>query len=283
MKPIVKYRGGKSKELIHFLKHMPRNFDTYIEPFVGGGALYFHLEPGKAIINDINCKLVTFYNQIKEDYITLISQLDELQCIYEQNQKEYEDLKQKNPDDKVENKNEDLYYRLRDVFNYSDDTYLEGTIYYFINKTAYSGMIRYNKSGEYNVPYGRYRNFNTKLITEQHHRLLSRTEILGCDYSEIFNMASGNDFMFLDPPYDCIFNDYGNMDFKDGFNEDEHRRLAQDFRNLHCPTLMVVSKTPLTESLYTNCIVDEYHKSYAVNIRNRFKSEAKHIIIKNYK
>lgn len=283
MKPIVKYRGGKSKELIHFLKHMPRNFDTYIEPFVGGGALYFHLEPGKAIINDINCKLVTFYNQIKEDYITLISQLDELQCIYEQNQKEYEDLKQKNPDDKVENKNEDLYYRLRDVFNYSDDTYLEGTIYYFINKTAYSGMIRYNKSGEYNVPYGRYRNFNTKLITEQHHRLLSRTEILGCDYSKIFNMASGNDFMFLDPPYDCIFNDYGNMDFKDGFNEDEHRRLAQDFRNLHCPTLMVVSKTPLTESLYTNCIVDEYHKSYAVNIRNRFKSEAKHIIIKNYK
>ena len=283
MKSIVKYRGGKSRELFNFIKHMPEKYTTFIEPFVGGGALYFHLEPEKAIINDINNKLITFYNQLKYDYTTLITQLGELQNFYEQNQKEYDELKQRYPDDRVKNKNEDLYYRLRDVFNYPNDTYLEGTIYYFINKTAYSGMIRYNKSGEYNVPFGRYRNFNTKLITEQHHRLLSRTEILCVDYSKIFNMATGSDFMFLDPPYDCIFNDYGNMDFIDGFNEDEHRRLAQDFRNLPCPTLMVVSKTPLTESLYTNYIADEYHKTYAVNIRNRFKSEAKHIIIKNYR
>jgi len=283
MKPIIKYRGGKSKELFHFVKHMPEKYTTYIEPFVGGGAFYFYLEPEKAIINDINRKLITFYNQLKYDYDTLISQLQELQIIYEQNQREYEELKQKNPDIKVVNKNEELYYRLRDVFNYPNDNYLEGTIYYFINKTAYSGMIRYNKNGEYNVPFGRYRNFNTKLITEQHHRLLSRTDIFCGDYSQIFNMATERDFMFLDPPYDCIFNDYGNLDFEDGFNEDEHRRLAQDFRNLSCPTLMVVSKTPLTESLYANYIVDEYHKSYAVNIRNRFKNEAKHIIIKNYR
>ncbi|MEG6615088.1 Dam family site-specific DNA-(adenine-N6)-methyltransferase [Peptococcaceae bacterium 1198_IL3148] len=283
MKPVLKYRGGKSKELCHFLKHIPKSYTTYIEPFVGGGALYFHLEPQRAIINDINTKLITFYHQLKYQYHTLVDQLAELQDIYEKNQIEYEKLKAKNPDIKVENKNEQLYYSLRNIFNYPNENYLAGTIYYFINKTSYGGMIRYNKKGEYNVPFGRYKNFNTKIITEKHHHLLANTDIHCADYSEIFNMATERDFMFLDPPYDCIFNDYGNLELEDGFNEMEHKRLASDFRNLGCPTLMVISKTPLTESLYRDYIVDEYHKSYAVNIRNRFKNEAKHIIIKNYR
>ena len=95
-------------------------------------------------------------------------------------------------------------------------------------------------------------------------------------------MAREGDFMFLDPPYDCIFSDYGNENYKEGFGEEEHRRLANDFRNLSCKTLLVIGKTPLTEELYRNYIVEEYEKSYAVNIRNRFKSEAKHIIVTNY-
>ena len=91
-----------------------------------------------------------------------------------------------------------------------------------------------------------------------------------------------DDFMFLDPPYDCIFNDYGNIEMAEGFNEDEHRRLAQDFRNLSCKALMVIGRTKLTEELYGEFIRDEYFKSYAVNIRNRFKSDSKHIVVMNY-
>ena len=165
MKPLIKYRGGKTREIPHLIQHIPKKYDTYLEPFVGGGALFFHLEPEKATIGDINKQLITFYKQLKSNFHTLVTQLEDLQNTYEQNQQEYERLKQENPTNKVENKNEALYYHLRHIFNNPNDTYLEGTVYYFINKTAYSGMIRYNKKGEYNVPFGRYKNFNTKLIT----------------------------------------------------------------------------------------------------------------------
>lgn len=96
-------------------------------------------------------------------------------------------------------------------------------------------------------------------------------------------MTKSNDFVFLDPPYDCVFSDYGNKEYKDGFNDDSHRKLAQDFKNLGCKALMVIGKTSLTEKLYGNMIVDEYAKKYAVNIRNRFKVAANHILVANYK
>lgn len=283
MNPMIKYRGGKSKEISHFINNMPLEYNRYIEPFFGGGALYFYLETQNAIINDVNAKLYSFYKQMKEEYPTVRRQLDELQIIYEQNQKEYDELKKQHPEDRVKNKNEELYYKMRDMFNHKiESEYLEAVVYFFINKTAYSGMIRYNAKGEYNVPFGRYKNLNTKLITDKHYELLKRTEIYNYDYSEIFNMAGKNDFIFLDPPYDCVFSDYGNEAYRDGFGENEHRRLANDFANLSCKSMLVIGKTALTEELYGKYIVEEYDKSYAVNIRNRFKADAKHIIVTNY-
>lgn len=283
MNPMIKYRGGKSKEISHFISNMPEHYNRYIEPFFGGGALYFYLEPQNAIINDVNTKLYSFYKQMQEEYPSVRKQLDELQMVYEQNQKEYEELKKKHPEERVENKNEALYYKIRDMFNHKiESEYLEAVVYFFINKTAYSGMIRYNAKGEYNVPFGRYKNLNTKLITDKHYELLKRTEIYNYDYSEIFNMAGKNDFIFLDPPYDCVFSDYGNEAYRDGFGENEHRRLANDFANLSCKSMLVIGKTALTEELYGKYIVEEYDKSYAVNIRNRFKADAKHIIVTNY-
>lgn len=283
MNPMIKYRGGKLKEISYFIKNMPKDYSGYIEPFFGGGALYFYLQPNKAIINDVNFRLYSFYKEMQEKYPEARTQLDELQKIYEENQAAYEKLKNAHPKERVENKNEDLYYAMRDVFNHkTDSSYLDAVVYFFINKTAYSGMIRYNAKGEYNVPFGRYKNFNTKLISDEHYNLLQRTEIYNYDYSKIFDMAEKEDFIFLDPPYDCVFSDYGNDNYKDGFGEDEHRRLANDFKNLSAKALLVIGKTSLTEELYDQYIVEEYNKSYAVNIRNRFKADAKHIIAINY-
>ena len=283
MNPMIKYRGGKTKEVGHFIKHMPKEYNRYVEPFLGGGASFFYLEPEQAIINDVNSRLFMFYNEMKKRYPVVRTQLDELQKIYEENQEEYEQKKKRNPELRIENKNESFYYEMRDAFNHKIRTsYLDSVVYFFINKTAYSGMIRYNKQGEYNVPYGRYKNFNTKLITNEHYELLAKTDIYNKDYSEIFNMLKQDDFVFLDPPYDCVFSDYGNAEYKDGFGEDEHRRLANDFRNLPCKALLVIGKTELTEELYGDLIVEEYDKSYSVNIRNRFKAGAKHIIVTNY-
>ena len=283
MNPLLKYRGGKSREIARFEKHIPQSFSTYIEPFFGGGALYFYLEPQKAIINDINEKLIAFYYNVRDEFSILRNQLDLLQDTYETNQKLFRALKS-DTTERVENKNEALYYLIREMYNGKiPSAYLDGVLYYFINKTAYSGMIRYNQNGDYNVPFGHYPNFNTKIITEEHSKLLQKAKIYQLDYARIFEMSSADDFMFLDPPYDCIFNDYGNIDMMNGFDEEQHRRLANDFKKLKCKAMMIIGKTPLTEELYGDYIIDEYYKNYAVNIKNRFKAEAKHIVVLNYK
>ena len=283
MKPLVKYRGGKSKEIPRIENHIPKFSGRYIEPFFGGGALFFYLEPKKAIINDINSKLMHFYKGVKLNFDNLQKELSEIEIIYRSNRKMYESLKLKHQNERVEDMNETLYYEIRDMFNnLTVKKYSDALLYFFINKTAYSGMIRYNSKGEFNVPFGRYPNLNTSLVTKPHSNLLASTEIYNTDYKQIFEMAKKDDFMFLDPPYDCIFSDYGNAEHKDGFNERNHIELAHNFKQLKCKALMVIGRTPLTEKLYGNMIVDEYGKSYAVNIRNRFKATASHILVINH-
>ena len=283
MKPLVKYRGGKSNEISNIGKHIPTYKGRYIEPFFGGGALYFHLEPKRAIINDINSKLMAFYKGVKNDYSNLRKELDEIEKVYMSNRRQFDTLKRQTPNERVEDKNEELYYQIRDMFNeLSEKKYSDALLYFFINKTAYSGMIRYNSKGEFNVPFGRYTHLNTSLVTKTHSDLLANTEIYNTDYKNIFDLAEPDDFMFLDPPYDCIFSDYGNEEYKDGFNDECHNALAEDFKSLKCKALLVIGRTPLTEKLYGDMIIDEYAKNYSVNIRNRFKSVATHILIANY-
>lgn len=281
---MIKYRGGKSKEIPNIMWHVPRFSGRYIEPFLGGGALFFYLEPRTAIINDINEKLIAFYRGVRDDYSNLRAELDKVEALYKKNRLEFEALKKTHPTERVEDKNELMYYALRSMFNdLTDKGYSDALLYYYINKTAYSGMIRYNAKGEFNVPFGRYAHLNTSSVTAYHSKLLQRAEIFNVDYSKIFEMCNEKDFVFLDPPYDCVFSDYGNEQYRDGFNEDSHRKLAQDFANLPCKAMMVIGKTLLTEELYKDNIVDEYQKKYAVNIRNRFKSAATHIVVTNYR
>jgi DNA adenine methylase len=284
MKPLIKYRGGKSSEIPNIEKHIPRYKGRYIEPFFGGGALYFYLEPKQAIINDINSKLIAFYKGVKNHYFVLRTELDEIEKIYEANRRQFDALKRQTPNERVEDKNEALYYQIRDMFNdLTDKRYSDALLYFFINKTAYSGMIRYNSKGEFNVPFGRYTHLNTTLVTKNHSNLLAKADIYNTDYKDIFDMAQPDDFIFLDPPYDCVFSDYGNEEYKDGFNDDSHITLAEDIKSLNCSVLLVIGRTPLTEKLYGDMIIDEYAKNYSVNIRNRFKSVATHILVANYK
>ena len=281
---MLKYRGGKSKEIPRIMSHIPRFQGRYIEPFVGGGALFFYIEPRKAIINDINTKLINFYLGVRDNYPSLRTELNCIEETYSQNRRDFELLKSQTPNERVIDKNEDLYYHLRAQFNRTETpNYSDAALYFFINKAAYSGMIRYNSRGEFNVPYGRYAHLNTNIVTLEHCELLKRTDVFCSDYSAIFNMATENDFMFIDPPYDCTFSDYGNEKYKDGFNEEEHLRLAEAFYKLPCKALMIIGLTPLIENLYCNDIVDIYEKTYAVNIRNRFKAEARHAVVMNYR
>ncbi len=283
LKPLIKYRGGKSKELDQYLKFIPKDYATYYEPFVGGGATFFALAPQQAVIGDINEPLINFYRDVRNRYGDLRRELSEIQEVYERNQQDYCEKKKRNPKKRIPNANEALYYRLRDQYNgIAPAQYSRAALYFFINKTSYSGMIRFNAQGHFNVPFGRYEHFNTKLVTREHSQLLQRTEILCADYEESFRRARENDFMYLDPPYDCVFNDYGNQELANGFDEAEHRRLAARFRELRCRALMIIGHTPLTEELYGDLVKFEYAKDYAVNIRNRFHSQATHYVVTNY-
>lgn len=283
MKPILKYVGGKSKEISNYIKLIPK-FETYYEPFLGGGATYFYLEPNKAVIGDINTSLINFYKEIGSDKFKIIKrELLNIQKEYEVNRSAFMTKKLLSLESKIKDCNENLYYKIRDMFNNKiKNEYTYATIYFFINKTAYSGMIRYNTKGEFNVPYGRYANFNTELLIEKHHNLLSKAEIYNGGYERSFEIAGVNDFIFLDPPYDTVFSDYGNEVFTGEFKEVEHRKLAADFKNLSAPAMMIISETPLIKELYKGYIIASYPKSYSVNIRNRIKSEANHLIITNY-
>lgn len=281
MEPIIKYRGGKRREISQFQRFIPNDYETYIEPFFGGGAVFFQQEPERSIINDVNAPLIRFYEQIADQYDEVMAELTQIHELYERNEAEYADLKALHPNDRIPNANEALYYHLRDMYNgIADPDYLDASLYYFINKTAYSGMIRYNAQGQYNVPFGRYKHFRVDNITPAHSQLLNNAQIFCTDFEEIFEMAGPDDFIFLDPPYDCVFHDYGNM--TTNFGEEEHRRLANAIQNVNSRVLMVIGRTPLTTELYRDHIVAEYPIRYSVNIRNRFNTAATHIVVTNY-
>lgn len=106
MKPIIKYRGGKSKEIPLLIRYIPEYEGRYIEPFFGGGAMYFHIEPENAVINDINTKLMNFYIAVQQNYLNLSKELEIIERIYSDNRVDYETLKNQHPDDRVEDKNE---------------------------------------------------------------------------------------------------------------------------------------------------------------------------------
>lgn len=253
MKPILKYPGGKSNELNIILQEIPDFKGNYIEPFVGGGALFFNLNR-KSIINDVNSNLIKFYKELNTD---IKNKIDILVDLFNNNSEE---------------ENKKLYYKIRDYYNtkdYSEFSFCE--IYYFINKTAFSGLIRTNKKGEFNASFGYYKKISNS-ITDEHLKILSN--------SEIFKIAKEDDFIFLDPPYDYVFKNYGNGD--DSFNREKHLELFECFKNTKSKTLMIIGETDFITDLYKDFIKSKYEKQYAFNIKNRFKQRVKHLVIRNY-
>ena len=287
LEPIIKYPGGKRREIKHFAKYMPDSFDTYYEPFLGGGAVFFELMPKQAFLSDANRRLMDFYKDFSKHYMRVRRELEALAAEFRLNQREYELEKSINPNDRVNNRNENMYYYMRDMFNgLAPLQYSYATVYYYINAMAYGCIMRYNKSGLFNTSFGHRKRLNLDNADLAHAQLLQQAELKCCKYKYAFERATEKDFMFLDPPYDGTFARYGGTDSGGWFNEDNHRELAQDFKNLSCKALMVIGKTPLTESLYKDFIRGEYDVHYAIDV-NKTVAKGKsgqntHMIITNY-
>lgn len=259
LKPLIKWSGGKGDEIKIFEQYFPTDYDIYIEPFVGGGSVYFYLNPKKAIINDVHNELIDFYKAISDG-----------------KGKEIYKFMEQSPN------NEETYYKIRDEMETND--YLEkAKQFYYQRKTCFRGMLRYNKNGKFNIPFGRYKTINyNELLNENYEILLKRTEILNKDFEYIFeNYNNENNFMFLDPPYDSEFTDYGYCQF----GKEEHKKLAFLFKNTKIKCLMIIGKTDFIEKLYEGYIISEYDKKYKFKLyNNRIGDEinTKHLIIKNY-
>lgn len=258
LKPLVKWSGGKSDEIKEFQKYIP-DFDTYLEPFIGGGSLFFNLKPTKAVISDVHTELIDFYQSIKDGHANEI----------------YEFMKA-NPND------ETTYYQVRDkmVIQFPLDN---AKRFYYLRKTCFRGMLRYNKQGKFNIPYGKYKAINfEELKNPCYEELLKNTEIHKESYQYIFeNYNDENNFMFLDPPYDSEFTDYGYC----VFDKEAHKELFKCFASTKIKCLMVIGKTAFIEDLYKDYIVDRYDKRYKFKLyagRVGDEINTQHLVIKNY-
>jgi DNA adenine methylase len=263
LKPIFKWSGGKSDEIKFFKHHFPEKFDTYLEPFLGGGGVYFYLNPEKSVVTDVHKELISLYEIVKEE------RMDEI----------YEWMENHNND-------EETYYKVRSMDRDEKElTKFENACrFYYLRKTCYRGMLRYNRKGQFNVPFGKYKTFNFEnLKDERYEKLLKNTKIYLEDFEYIFkNYDNENNFMFLDPPYDSTFTDYGYC----SFGKEEHKKLAKLFKESKCKCLMIIGETDFIKELYKDYIVEKYDKKYKFRLHsNRINSDnidKKHLIIKNY-
>ena len=259
LKPLIKWSGGKSEEIKMFIKYFPENYEKYIEPFVGGGSVFFYINPKNGIINDIHKELIDLYKCIAEG---------KRQDIYEF----MENMKN----------DEETYYKIRDEMIITD-ILDNAKRFYYQRKTCFRGMLRYNKNGKFNIPFGKYKNINYEELKDiKYEELLKRTEILNVDYKYLFeNYNNENNFMFLDPPYDSEFTDYGYCKF----DKEEHKNLAILFKTTKIKCLMVIGKTDFIIDLYKDYIIDEYEKKYKFKLYDKRITDeinTKHLIIKNY-
>lgn len=258
MLPLVKWSGGKRDELQQINPHIPE-FTRYIEPFIGGGALYFHLNHPNSVISDVHKDLIALYSQIKDG---------RAQDIY--------NFMQEHPN------TEEQYYKIRDEFTPSND-FDRACKFFYERKTCYRGMLRYNKKGGFNIPYGRYKTYSFEELRDKRYSdLLATTDVRLAGFEEIFaEFDDPENFVFLDPPYDSEFTDYGYCQF----GRDEQMKLAECFKKSKNKCLMVIGKTDFICELYKDYIVGEYGKKYAFKLHSgRVGSEINkmHLIIRNY-
>jgi len=261
LKPLVKWSGGKGDEIPLFSKWIPETFETYVEPFAGAAALYFHLNRYNKpnVINDVHTELTDFYRSMKDGKANdIVSFMNE------------------HPND------EETYYTVRDHTEIKEPLD-NAKRFYYLRKTCYRGMLRYSKNGKFNIPYGRYKTCNYEALTDPRYtELLKNTEILHGSFEECFKRYNNPDtFCFLDPPYDSEFTDYGYCQF----GKEHHAKLAECFKNTQMKCLMVIGDTPMIRELYNGYIVDEYHKKYRFKLhsgRINDKINTTHLVITNF-
>ncbi|HGM1480705.1 TPA: DpnII family type II restriction endonuclease [Clostridioides difficile] len=305
MKPILKWAGGKTQLLDILRKQMPTGCDfssmTYIEPFVGAGALFLYLLEedifNKYVINDINSKLINLYIKVRDDLEELITELTNLK-------EQYISYEEGSSD------REKMYYDIRDRFNIltneknieNEDCIKQASYFIFLNKTCFNGLYRENSRGEFNVPFGRYKNpsFFDKNELEKLSMLLNKRDsrgelkvkILNKNYLNLENIIDKNCFVYLDPPYRPVtiggFNSYN----KGNFNDDSQIELSKFYKVLDKidTKLMLSNSDPKVlyeedtffDDLYSDFNIKRVHAKRFINSKGNGRGFITELLITNY-
>ncbi|EDN02089.1 DNA adenine methylase [Pseudoflavonifractor capillosus ATCC 29799] len=269
--PVVKWVGGKRQLLPQILPLIPKRMTAYCEPFLGGGAVLFALQPKRALVNDLNQDLITVYRVIKEDADALIEHLSR-----HENTPEY-------------------FYRIRDLdrdkaaYAALSDVEKASRLLY-LNKTCYNGLFRVNASGAFNSPYGHYRRPN--IVNEQTIRGVSRyfnacdITFFSGDFASVLEQVPKGGFVYLDPPYDPVsdtasFTGYN----RGGFGREEQVRLKECCDALTArgvKFLLSNSATPFIRELYGSYRVSIVQARRAVNSVASRRGAIEEVLVRNY-
>ncbi len=269
--PVLKWVGGKRQLLGTLTPLLPQRITTYCEPFVGGGALLFNLQPNTAYVNDINGDLIRVYNVIKSDVESLIAALQEY-------------------------KNEaDFFYAVRDwdrdkeKYSSLSDVQKAARILY-LNKTCYNGLFRVNNAGEFNSPFGNYRNpniVNAPTLRAVNSYLNTATvHLSSTDYAEVLKTLPKGTFVYLDPPYDPVsdtssFTGYS----KGGFTRNDQIRLRECCDDLNARGLKFMlsnSATDFIKEQYSAYHITVVQAKRAVNSDSTKRGEVDEVVVRNY-
>jgi DNA adenine methylase len=275
--PFVKWAGGKTQVLSDLDSMIPSQFNRYFEPFIGGGAMFFHLISDRnmrfgAYLSDINAELITAYKVVKNNVRELIELLKRHQREYNKNPSEY-------------------YYKLRDEIKPVKD--IERTARFIaLNKTCFNGLYRVNRSGIFNVPMGKYKNpliCDTRNLENISKALrYSKAVIKVKDYKNALVEAEEDDFIYLDPPYHPTSSTANFTSYTDyGFGDNDQSELSKIFAELNdkkCKVLLSNSDTPLIRKLYSDFSghIKEVNVSRVINCKASKRLGHKELLISNY-
>lgn len=269
--PVVKWVGGKRQLLDVLTPLLPKRITLYYEPFVGGGAMLFNLQPQRAYVNDINNDLICVYNVIRSNVEELIDKLSEYK-----NESEFfysiRDL----------DRNKEKYEALSDV--------QKATRILYLNKTCFNGLYRVNNAGEFNSPFGNYKNpniVNAPVLRAVSSYLNSAdVHLTSLDYSEVLKDVPKGAFVYLDPPYDPVsstsnFTGYS----KGGFSQDEQIRLRQCCDELDARGVKFMLSNSSTEFIreqYSNYKIITVQAKRAINSVAAKRGDVDEVVIRNY-
>ena len=285
--PIYKWTGGKRKEIKIFSEYYPdfvkdsKDF-KFVEPFFGGGAVYWNLVAKENVINDIDTELTNFLKVFKNNPDSIISVVNELSNTISS----ITELEKSKDLTIAEAKTERglHYYKWRNKDRAKALDLLSeeerACRFFIVNQLAFNGMRRFNSKGEFNIPYGNYKSFNIN-VNEGHNELLKSTEIHNKSYKDVMlENDTENTFIFLDPPYTREFKEYSHDNV---FGNDQQLELCEIFKSMkNAKVMIVINKDDFTADIYKDYIKHTYDLKYSTNIKNRYDNSVQHIIVCNY-